>query len=179
MWCQQRSSGWGNRVTWDTVLHCELNKWESVGQSYCCNCKKKAQSLARNLSNVPSARPSGIAARNARLRRGKQGTRKTANAPQCWPLRIISMRNRHGSTSSWRSCNHHYLLLYAVFVQTVVRRRRVAVSSSNVSSARLNGIAAKNVGLRRGISSFSGKAACLPPPMEHPKYFLLVNDIVD
>ena len=38
--------------------------------------------VARNSSNAPSARPSGIAARNARLRRGKQATRRIANAPQ-------------------------------------------------------------------------------------------------
>ena len=39
-------------------------------------------SLARDSSNAPSARPSGIAARNARLRRGKQVTRRIVNAPQ-------------------------------------------------------------------------------------------------
>ena len=37
--------------------------------------------LGRNSSNVPSAGPSGIAAKNVRSRRGGLDTRKTANAP--------------------------------------------------------------------------------------------------
>ena len=57
-----------------------LKDWESRGQSFCANCYKEAGN--EKFKQCSKARPSGIAARNARLRRGKQVTRRIANAPQ-------------------------------------------------------------------------------------------------